>query len=33
MQLDVDIGPTFRFTYIKCMDKQKDIMMKQLSLI
>ena len=24
MQLDVDIEPTFRFTYMKCTDKQKD---------
>ena len=31
MQLDVDIAPTFRFTYMKCKDKQKDITMKQLS--
>ncbi len=31
MQLDVDIEPTFRFTYIKCTDKQKDITMKQCS--
>ena len=33
MQLDVDIEPTFRFTYMKCTEKQKDITMKQLSLI
>ena len=33
MQLDVDIEPTFRFSYMKCIDKQKDITMKQLSLI
>ncbi len=33
MQLDVDIEPTFRFTHMKCKDKQKDITMKQLSLI
>ncbi len=25
MQLDVDIEPTFRFSYMKCIDKQKDI--------
>ncbi len=25
MQLDVDIEPTFIFTYMKCTDKQKDI--------
>ncbi len=30
MQLDVDIEPTFRFSYMKCLDKQKDITMKQL---
>ncbi len=29
MQLDVDIEPTFRFTYMKCKDK--DITMKQLT--
>ncbi len=33
MQLDVDIEPTFRFSYMKCIDEQKDITMKQLSLI
>ncbi len=33
MQLDVDIEPTFTFSYIKCIDKQKDITMKQLSRI
>ena len=32
MQLDVDIEPTFIFSYMKCTDKQKDITMKQLSL-
>ncbi len=31
MQLDVDIEPTFRFSYMKYIDKQKDITMKQLS--
>ncbi len=25
MQLDVDIEPTFRFSYMKYTDKQKDI--------
>ncbi len=25
MQLDVDIESTFRFTYMKCTDKQKEI--------
>ncbi len=29
MQLDVDIEPTFRFTYMKWTDKQKDITVKQ----
>ncbi len=33
MQLDVDIEPTFRFTYMKCIEKQKDITLKQLSRI
>ena len=28
MQLDVDIEPTFRFTYMNCIDKQKGITMK-----
>ena len=27
MQLDVDIEPTFKFSYMKCTDKQKDITM------
>ncbi len=31
MQLDVDIEPTFTFSYMKCIDKQKDITMKQLN--
>ena len=30
MKLDVDIESTFRFPYMKCIDKQKDITMKQL---
>ncbi len=25
MELDVDIEPTFRLSYMKCIDKQKDI--------
>ncbi len=29
MQFDVDMEPTFRFSYVKCIDKQKDITMKQ----
>ena len=29
MQLDVDIEPTFKFSYMKCIGKQKDITMKQ----
>ena len=28
MQLDVDIEPTFTFSYMKCIDKQKYITMK-----
>ena len=32
MQLDVDIEPTFRFSYMKCIDKQKNVTMIQLSL-
>ncbi len=31
MQLDVDIEPTFGFSYMETIDKQKDITMKQLS--
>ncbi len=29
MQLDVDLERTFRITYMKYTDKQKDITMKQ----
>ncbi len=29
MQLDVDIEPIFRFTYMECTDGQKDITMRQ----
>ncbi len=31
MQFDIDIEPTFRFTYMYALDKQKDITMKVLS--
>ncbi len=31
MKLDADIVPTFRFTHMKCMEKQKDITIKQLT--
>ena len=28
MQLDIDIEPTFRFTYMKCIDKQKGFVLR-----
>ncbi len=33
MQLDIGVEIIVTFTYMKCIDKQKDITMKQLSII